>query len=223
MENRYENCPKNNPVVYFLLPICVDSQYDVFFNLLKNVVSRVGRAKLANYYLDNAFKSGIMGEEMRVDVTTDNISSIWNKRSTKQDLIRQSKLLGYWTSTNCATFGKVFFGDSWRSPKGNFVQVVSSNGIQTMTAAQIDAIVFPKMKIHLIELNVSESTLKDKLKNFVQVPINEIDVYNMSQISPKMKSYDIKNEYVEKSWTALKRGKWMINTDTEVRKNCVSA
>lgn len=105
----------NNPV-YILLPICVEFEYDVFLSLLKNVVDRGGRTKLTG--LDEAFKSGMMTENIVVD--DDDIQ------------IRQSKLLGYW-STNFPTLGKVFFGNGWHPPKGNFVKVKTRNGAKTMT------------------------------------------------------------------------------------------
>lgn len=205
----------NNPV-YILLPICVEFEYDVFLSLLRNVVGRVGRTKLTGHYLDEAFKSGMMTENIVVD--DDDITSSWHGRDSQRNRIRQSKLLGYWSTTNFPTLGKVFFGNGWHAPKGNFVKVETRNGSKTMTAAEIDEIMLPKLKCCVVELNVCESTLTN-LKHFVKVPINEIDVGNGSKISPKINIFDIKNNFVRKCWAALKHGEWLENINIEVRRN----
>lgn len=200
-----------SPVVYVLLPVCAESQYDVFFNLLKNVVGKVGRARLTEHFLDNAFKSGMMNDEILID--EDDVSLSWKIRNSKREKIRQSQLLGHWSTANCPTVGKVFFGNTWQAPEDNFVKVNTRKGIKVMAAAEIDNIIFQKMKCHLVELNVKSSTLPN-LKHFVKVPIREIEVENESQISKisTMKSFDIKEDYMQKCWEALKRGAWLSNT-----------
>lgn len=205
-----------SPAVYVLLPTCVELKHDVFFNVLKNVVFRVGRARLTEYFQDHAFKSGMMNDGVHID--EDDVSVSWQIRNSKREGIRQSQLLGYWSTTNYPTFGKVFFGDTWQAPKGNFVTVKTRNGVKSMAADEIDNIIFQKMKCHLVELKVSTSTLSI-LNNFVKVPISEIDVENESQVSPKMKFFDIKKDDMEKCWEALKRGVWLSNT--QVRKKIV--
>lgn len=179
---------------------------------------RAGRVKLIDHYLDNAFKSGMVSEEIRI--VSDDTSLCWRNRNSKREGIRQSKLLGYWTTTNFASLGKVFFEDSWEASKGNFVTVESGNNTRTITAAEIDEIILPKMKCSVIELNVCESTLSN-LKHFVTVPIDEIEVYNALQLTRKMRFFDIRKDYVEKCWTALKRGKWQGNRQVR-NKNCFS-
>lgn len=143
MESRSRNIGLENPVVYILLPHCDEFKHDVFFNVLKNVVGRVGRTKLAEFFIDNAVKSGMLGQEIVVDAN--DISLSWKISHSKREDIRRGKLLGFWSATNFPTFGKVFFGDSWKAPKENCVKVESTNGTSVMTAAEIDAIIFPKM------------------------------------------------------------------------------
>lgn len=160
---------------------CVEFEYDVFLSLLRYVVGRGGRAKRTD--LDEEFKSGMMTENIEVD--EDDVTSSWRSRNSQMNRISQSKLLGYWSTTNFPTLGKVFFGNGWHPPKGNFVKVKTRNGAKTMTAAEIDEIMLPKLKCRVFELNVCESTLTN-LKPFVKVPINEIDVGNGSKITPKI-------------------------------------
>lgn len=202
-------------VVYILLPICVDVTYDNFFNMLKNVVHREGKSKLTKFYLDNAFKQGMMAEEIFINVDDVDASISWKFCKSKEEGIRRSKMLGYWTSINFPTLGKLLFGDSWQTPKENVVKVKSQHGTKLITSAEVNLFMFPKMKCHLLQLNVCEATLC-LLKDFVRVPISEIGINNGTQISPKMKFYDIKDEHLEKCWTALKRGEWLTNTYREV-------
>lgn len=202
----------NNPV-YVLLPICVEFEHDVFLNLLRNVVGRVGRTKWTDHCLDNAFKSGMTVEN--IVAGEDDITTNWKNCNSQRNRILQSKLLGYWSTTNCPTFGKVFFGNNWLPPKGNFVKFEASNCTKIMTAAEIDRIIFPKLKCYVVELNVCESTLAN-LKHFVKVPIDEIHLEYVKQISSKIKSFNIQENYLEKCWAALKQGEWLV--DTEVRR-----
>lgn len=209
MENFIPSIRNESSVVYVLLPTCVELKDDVFFNLLRNLVGRIGRAKSIEHYLDNAFMSGMLNDRIHID--EDDVSVSWKICNSKRDGIRQSKLLGHWSTTNCPTFAKTFHGDTWQASKRNFVTVETRKGIKSMAAAEIDNIIFRKMKCRLIELTVKSSTLSN-LKHFVKVPISEVDVENESQISPKMKSFDIQKDCMEKCWEALKRGTWLSNT-----------
>lgn len=202
-------------LVYILLPICSEFKYDVYFNLLKNVVHRVGRAKLARHYVSNAFKSGMVDKEIHINDS--DVSLSWRTFKSKREIIRVSRLLGHWSTANCPSFGKNFFGDSWEPPNLNCVKVVSSNGTGTLDNTEIEAILSPKMKCYVVQLNVSESTLFN-LNHFIKVPINEIELENERRISPKMKAFDIKKDYLENCWAALRRGKWQVYSGTEVRK-----
>lgn len=205
---------ENSPV-YILLPCCVEFKNDVFLNVLKNVVGRVRHDKLSEHYIDNAFKSGMMAEDIVVD--EDDLSLSWKNCQSEQKLIRQAKLLGFWSATNCPTFGKVFFKNKWRPPRDNFIEVESKNGTKRMTAADFDLIIVPKLKCCVVELNVCKSTLVN-LKHFVTVPRNEIDMCNGFKFSTISTIFDVKEDFVGKCWKALKCGKWLMNTDTEVRK-----
>lgn len=195
--------------VYVLLPICVESKYDVFFNLLKNVVGKVGRARFTEYFLDNAFKSGMTNESIQID--EDDVSLDWKICNSKREAIRQSHLLGHWSTKNSPTFGKVMLGDAWQAPEGKSVMVERRKGIESFPTEEIDKIIFKKMKCHLVQLNVKMTTLPN-LKHFVKVPISEVDVENECQVSSKMKTFDIKENCMEKCWEALKRGAWLSNT-----------
>lgn len=203
---------EKNPM-YVLLPICVEFEHDVFLNLLRNVVSRVGRTKWTDHCLDNAFKSGMTAEN--IVVGEEEVTSNWKNCNTQQNRILQSKLLGHWSVTNCPTFGKVFFGKNWLPSKENLVKFETRNCTKIMTAAEIDRVIFPKLKCYVVELDVCETTLTN-LKHFVKVPINEIHLEYKEQISSKIKSFNIKEEYLKKCWAALKHGEWLV--DTEVRK-----
>lgn len=190
-------------IVYILLPNCTRSDHNVFFNILKNVVFRVGRVKLTEHYLDNAFKEGMLAKEDQIDFTG---AETWSIHSSKRDKTLLWRLLGYWASRSCPLFGKILFGDSWKTTD-------SVGGFDD----EIDNFVVQKMKCILVELNVSESTLL-LLKHFVEVPVNEIGLENMIQISPKMKLYDVETNYWDKCWASLKCGKWLGTSDMEVRK-----
>lgn len=201
MDNRAASKKKisfENQIVNVLLPACVGAKHDVFFNVLRNVISRVGKTKMAEFYLDNALKAGLIAEEICVDVIASNLEF-----ASKYDGIQQTKTLGFWTFINCPTFGKIFYGDNWQPSNRCDIKV-----------REINAMIFPKMKCRMVQLNVCEST-KQNLKHFVKIPTNEIGVCNGLKVSTIMKLFDIKEEFQEKCWAALKRGKWLA--DTEVR------
>lgn len=191
-------------IVHILLPTCIRSDHNVFLNILKNIVGKVGHAKLSEHFLDNAFKEGMVATEFQVDFSS---AEKWNSKSSKQEKISLSRLIGCWASRNCDGFGKILFKDSWRT-------VESRTGTPF---AMIDRFVFSKMRCILVELNVSETTLPI-LKHFVKVPVKEIDVENMVQISPRMRVFDIKKDCLENCWKSLKHGEWLGNSNYEVRK-----
>lgn len=196
-------------VVYVLLPTCVECKYDVFFNLLKHVVGKVGHARLTEHFLDNAFKSGMMNDSIQID--EDDVSLDWTICNSKREGIRQSQLLGHWSTTNCPNFGKVMIGDTWQAPEGKSVMVKTRKGVLPFAADEIEKIIFEKMKCHLVQLNVKTTTLSN-LQHFVQVPISEVEVGKGCQVTAKMKIFDIKKDCMEKCWEALKRGAWLSNT-----------
>lgn len=204
-------------VIHILLPFCVDFEHDIFFNVLKNVVGRVGRAKLVDHCLDNGFKLGMIAGEIRID--ENDIFPTWC--NSKKSVFRQSQLLGYWAMENSPTFAKVLLGGSHESRGDSVVELASRSRSKTMTGAEVDAIIFQKMKCQLIELNVCESTLTN-LKHFVTVPYDAIGVDNeVLKLPTRMKSFAVKEEYFGKCWAALKHCTWNVN-EPQVKKIFIS-
>lgn len=209
MEQHKDIVGGNTPV-YILLPHCRESKTDVFFNILKNIVSR---SSLLRDDVEMALKMGMSPE--RVSIGIDDISLNWEKLSTKSDQIIQAKLLGSWSITNNPLLGKTLFGKKWQAPANN-VEIKSENDTRVMTWPEIDELLGPKMKCKVIELNLSRSTIA-KLKHFVEVPLSEINLCNGKEIpKTKMKSFDIDDVYVQKCWESLKLGKWCESADVEV-------
>lgn len=187
-------------ILYILLPRCIHLDNNVFFNVLKNCVHKVGREKLTDNFLDIAFKEGMAGE-CQIDL---NCGTAWSAHSSKQDKISQSILLGRWAIRNYPAFGKILFGDNW--------QPIHSND-----ADEVDKVVMPTMKCLLVELDVAESTLP-KLRHFVKVTKKEISVENTKPLTEKTVTFDVKDNCMAKCWMSLKLCKWMGNTQEKVRK-----
>lgn len=202
-------------MVYILLPVCVELEHDVFFNILKNVVGRVSRSKLAEHYVDNAFKTGMTADE--IILREDDVLSSWKMDKSSEASVRKWQILGYWSRTHCPGFAKIFFGESCNPPQENIVKLKSMHDTKTMTSDEVHKVISQKMECAIVELNISESTVTN-LKHFVSVPINEIEVYGEVKISQRMKSHNIKDEYLTKCWAALKRGEWLVDDGTQVGK-----
>ncbi len=113
---------------------------------------------------------------------------------------------------NCPSFGRVFFGSSWRVPVRNILRVKSEKGEKEIKVGEIHPILFPKMMCQIIELDVSPST-GGKLKHFVQIPSTVAGAITCNEqgISNKMKTFSINEEHLEKCWNALKCGRWTEN------------
>lgn len=188
-----------------LLPICSQSKNDVFLNILKSIVARA----ILNDNLINAFQSGMHGENFSIE--SEDISIDWKKLNSEPQQIRQSKLLGLWAINFFPSLGKKLLGDGYRAPKRNAVEVIGSSVIEPDS---IDGFILPKMKLRIIELNVSEST-KAKLKHFVKAPCY-IGKNSGIQISRKMKMFNIDKEFHERCWKALKFGEYPVTSDFEV-------
>lgn len=217
-------CPKrdsvktrseNLQIVYILLPVCVEFEHDVFFSILKNVVGRGGRSKLSEHYMDNAFKTGMTADE--IIIQEDEVSSSWKIDKSSESSVRKSQMLGYWSRYHCPGFTKIFFGESCKPPQENVVNLKSRYGTKIMTSGEVDQVISPKLECAVVELSHAESTVMN-LKHFVHVPINEIEVYGEVKISQRMKSFNIKDEYLTKCWAALKRGEWLEDDNTQVGK-----
>ncbi len=203
-----KNDIKITPSVNILLPICVESETDVFFNILRNVIAR---SKLDEHILDNAVKLGMMGDKFYIK--SKDLTKKWSDLVTMSQQIRQSKLIGFWAIDNFPSLGKKLNGKLWKASKEKCLQF--SGNSKTVTAAEIDSIIFQKLKIRVIQLNVSESTLS-KLKLFVHVPAI-VGRKNESQISPKIKVFDIDDNWVEKCWEALKLGYFSLDVSVSVQ------
>lgn len=193
--------------VLILLPICIELETDVFLNILKNVI---GRKKLDDHFIDSALKLGMRYDKFSIE--EEDMSVSWSEKKSKDDQIRQSKLLGYWAINNFPSLGKKLFGSSWQTPNRQSLQVVGHSKV--ISAEEIDAMVFQKMKIRVMQLNVSPSTLV-KINHFVNAPAN-IGKTNESKISIKIKSFDPDDEWTEQCWKALKLGSFSLNGSYEV-------
>lgn len=182
--------------VLIVLPICVESNEDVFLSILKNVVART---KFEDNYL-SGFMKGMMSDQL--DVGSDDMSVNWKTLHSKAQRRWQSKLIGFWCSNNYPLIGKKLFGDGWTAPQRSYV---TSNG-RAITADDVDDIVFKKMRLRLIELSVNASTT-DRLKWFVKAPAS-IDIFDPIQLSKKMRAFTIRSGHLEACWKALKFGQF---------------
>lgn len=207
MEATDKNSMKIKPPVYILLPICVETKTDVFYNILKKTLAR---KKLKDHYLDTAFKMGLMGDKVYIEM--DDINRNWRELESKDQQIRQSKLIGYWAIDNFPSLGKKLCGKSWSPSKESRVQVIEHS--KEISSQENDATVFQKLKIRVMQLNVSENTFC-KLKHFVNVPAY-IGKSSGSQITPKIKSFDVDCEWVEQCWKALKMGHFPLDVNVHV-------
>lgn len=200
---------ENTAPVYLLLPTCIESKNDIFLEILRNVVQRTARTKLDNNFLYNALKTGMKAETFAIN--SDDIVGHWKELKSKSEQVRQSKMLGYWAIQNFPSLGKKLFGESWQVPQRKCVDVV---GQGSMKPDEIDAVIFRKLKIRLVELSLSESTFS-RFKHFVKVPI-DIGKFNDVHITQKIKCFDIETEYLQNCWDALKRGKFSMNDSINV-------
>lgn len=199
---------KNAPAFHILLPVCIESKVDIFLNILKCAVSR---SKLDQHHLTRAFMSGTKGESFAVEM--DDLTLSWKQLKSEDQRIRQSKILGFWAIVNFPSLQRKLFGETHQAPPRNDVSVVGNTEIK---ADNIDDLVFPKMKLRVIELSVSGSTFH-KLKHFVKVPACVgVRRSNEISISRKMVSFDVDANFVESCWDALRCGEFSMSSDYEV-------
>lgn len=189
---------EDTPPIYILLPICIESKTDLFFNVLRNTVSR---NRVNSNFLENAFISGMTGE--MIEVNLNDLSMDWTTLKSELQQIQQSKLLGCWATRHFPSIGRKLIGTAWQPPKRCNVTVIGSSEI---TEAEINAIISKKMKLRILELNVSQST-SAKLKHFVRAPAT-IGKVNVTITSPKIRAFDIQNQYLEDCWKALEDGEF---------------
>lgn len=197
---------ENTPPIYILLPVCVEAQTDLFLNILRNVVAH---SRYYDVFLEDALISGMLGERFSVD--SYDLSVNWNILNSKSRQIRQAKLIGFWTARNYPLIGKKLIGGAWQPPKTNCIEIIGSNAINE---EEIEAIIFKKMGLRIMELSVSHSTLT-KLKYFVKVSV-AIEQVNGFQVSPKIKAYDVESKHLEGCWQALKLGEFSSTANFEV-------
>lgn len=111
-------------------------------------------------------------------INSDDIVAHWKELKLKPEHVRQWKILGYWAIQNFPSLGKKLFGESWQ-----------------MKPDEIDAVIFRKLKIRLVELSLSDSTFS-RFNHFVKVPI-DIGKFNDVHITQKIKCFDIETEYLQ--------------------------
>ncbi|KAJ6648125.1 hypothetical protein Bhyg_03350, partial [Pseudolycoriella hygida] len=174
-------------------------EVDIFFNILKNVVLR----SRSDDHLVDALKFGMTGT---FHIKSKDLLDNWKDMTSTSQRVRQRKLLGYWAIENYPALGRKFFGDTWYPPQSRSVEVLGNSWISPHA---IDKAIFRKLNIRIIALNVCESTL-GRLKHFVEAPSN-IDEFNGIKFTKNLKSFDIKSDYVDVCWKALKHGKPTLN------------
>lgn len=184
----------------------METKHDVFFNIVKTIISR---SRVEEDYLDNALKFGLTGEHFRIE--SEDITRNWAELNTKEQQIRQSKILGYWAIEHFPSLGKKIHGQSWNPPTRESFRIDENSSETLLSEADIDALVFKKLKLRLLEVNLSKST-SAKLKRFIVDPPFDVVKYNECQISPKIKSFDIAGRH----WEALKFGKFSTDFNLEV-------
>lgn len=185
-------------VICVLLPFCVELETDVFLNLLRNVVAR---SKLDDHQLD-ILKAGMIADTLYIK--SNDLLINWKDLKSESQRIRQIKLLGVWTMYNYPSLGKKLFGESWQAPERKIVEVL---GGSVMSAEDVNEVILKKMKLRIIELNISPSTLL-KLRHFVRVPI-DVGKFNGIQISPRIKLFEIDENVIGNYWKALKLGSFV--------------
>lgn len=198
---------ENNISVFILLPICAELKIDVFLKILTNLIRH---SKLDKDAIDNAFKLGMSGDEF--SIKEEDLSENWTISKSIDEQKRLTKLLGYWANNNFPSLGKMFFDRSWKPPKRRSLKVKGRS--KEISADEIDAFVSQKLEIRVIQLNIPEGTLR-KVRHFVNCPAN-IGKKNELQISNKVKSFDVDDEWKEECWRALKLGSFSLDGNSEV-------
>lgn len=163
----------------------------------------VARSNENRHHLTETFISAMEGEKFVIEM--DDLKLSWSQLNSKEQQIRQSKILGLWSIVHFPSLRKKLCGEMHQVPRVNADTEIS--------VEKIDELVFSKMKLRVVKMSVSESTF-NKLKHFVKVPgcvgnqrINEI------KIAKKMVGFDVDTDFVDSCWDALKNGKF---SDDEV-------
>lgn len=200
------NAEKKITPVYILLPFYTELKLDVFVTILKKVVSR---KKSSDDYVVGAFTSGMSAKTLFIE--SEDLLVNCNDEISMPQLIRLVKLLGFWAVNNFPSLGRKLLGEIWMPSKERTVNIGNQ---KIMDDKQMDATMFQKFKLRVIELSVSDSTWV-KVKHFVDVPASVCEA-SSDQISKKMKMFDIQDAYIDDCWQALKVGKLTVNVNFEV-------
>lgn len=204
MSNKKES--KNAPAVHILLPVCTESKFDIFLEILKCYVAH---SKLTESCLMDAFMSGMKGERFSVEIC--DLTRSWKELKSGDEQIRQFKLLGFWTIANFPSLWRKLFGKT--QPPRNGASVI---GHAETNADNIDEVLFTKLKVRVIELRVSPSTL-NKLNHFVKVPEwVGVKWSNETVIGRKMVSFNVNSGFVDSCWDALRSGQFTMTSNVEV-------
>lgn len=199
-----ENSNKITPL-YLLLPVFIELKQDVFLKMLRKIVSRT---KFGDG-IESSFTSGMTAKTLFINL--EDLSANCND-DDKELLIRLSELMGFWAVNNFPSLGLKLLGECWNPTED---RTVSIGNQQTMNDKEMDAIVFQKLKLRVIELSVSRTTLS-RIKHFVTVPTYVCEK-DPVQISIKMKMFAIQDAHIDDCWQALKAGKFIMNPNFEWR------
>lgn len=187
------------PAANILLPICVETDSDVFLHILKSIVAR----KTDDHFLYNGLKFGMSGDVFNID--EEDLTMNWNNLDTTKQRIRQARLLGYWAISNFPSLGKKLHGISWQPSKKSLLIKKQSKEIN---ADEINEKISRKLKLRVLQLDVSDSTLI-RIKDFVKVPAY-IGKNNETRLSKQMNAFDIDSQWMELCWKALNSGEFPL-------------
>lgn len=195
MEKHNKNNSADTPPTFLLLPVCVESNDDVYMCVLKAII---GRTNIEKNPMSRSLRSGMTVRI--IEIQSEDLGP-WNELNSHSQQIRQAMMLGYWAIKNYPLMGMRLCGDGWNAPKRQSVKVV---GRESMTPDEFDSLIFNKIQLRIIELIVDQGTLQ-RLKHFIKTP-TDIGKENRVQLSKKMFSYDIENRFQRQCWDALRSG-----------------
>lgn len=188
--------------IHILLPMCSELHYDVFLNILKNVV---GRAKLDTNFLDKAFITGM--KTPTVSLHLSDIQGNWSDDHSIEQKIKYVKLLAFWSAHNFPSLGRKLFGEQWE-PRQRSVVIKPGELSQASTECQeIDRIIGEKMQLRVVQLDVGLSTLH-KIKHFIKVPETVCEGPSF-HLTKKMQWFHVRRSEMKNCWKALRFGNFL--------------
>lgn len=186
---------KNAAPAFFLLPACIESNDDVFMDIFRAVK---GRTSIEKSSLNRSFISGMLVPSIVINVED---LEPWKQLNSSSEQRRQAMMLGFWAIKIFPTLGARLCGERWNIPQRQCVNVV---GKDSLTPDEFDLLIFRKIKLRIVEIYESESTLQ-RLKHFVKTP-TDIGKENRVQLLNKIFSLDIEKSFVRPCWDALRSG-----------------